>query len=183
MVDRKKFNVLFVCTGNSARSILAEALLNQPIINRGHFNAFSAGTEPQGEVSAHALDVLKRHHIRAKGLRSKSWEEFAGSDSPAMDFVITVCDQAAKEQHPYWPGHPMTTHWGVPDPVALQGSDEDKRRAFRNAFLLLKRRIELFSSLPLDKLDRLSLRERMKAIGADPGPSKANPGGANEAYL
>jgi protein-tyrosine-phosphatase len=159
------FNVLFLCTGNSARSILAEALLNHLPVGRGRFRAFSAGSHPGGRVNPSALDLLREQRLPVEGLRSKSWDEFAEPGAPEMDFVFTVCDQAAAEPCPFWPGQPVTAHWGVPDPAAVGGTDEEKRRAFRDAFLVLRRRIELFTSLPFDKLSVLALRERLTEIG------------------
>jgi len=159
------FNVLFVCTGNSARSILAESAMNHPAIGGGKFRAFSAGSHPKGEPHPLAIAELQRHKLATTGLRSKSWNEFAKPGAPPLDFVITVCDQAAGETCPYWPGQPMTAHWGVPDPAAATGTDEEKRRAFRDAFLVLRRRIELFASLPLDKLSGLALQQRLTEIG------------------
>lgn len=159
------FNVLFLCTGNSARSILAEAILNHLPIGRGRFRAFSAGSHPAGAVNPYALDLLREQRLPVEGLRSKSWDEFAGPGAPAMDFVFTVCDQAAAEPCPFWPGQPVTAHWGVPDPAAVGGTDEEKRRAFRDALLTLRRRIELFTSLPFDKLSVLALRDRLNEIG------------------
>jgi len=160
-------NVLFLCTGNSARSILAEAIMNHPAIGGGRFRGYSAGSHPKSEVSVLALQLLKQHHLPVEGLRSKSWDEFAKPESPHLDFVFTVCDQAAAEVCPFWPGQPMTAHWGVPDPAAVEGTDEAKRKAFREAFLVLRRRIELFASLPLEKLSRLALRERLQQIGRE----------------
>jgi len=160
-------NVLFLCTSNSARSILAEAAMNHPAIGGGRFRAYSAGSHPKGEVNAFALEILAQHHLPADGLRSKSWDEFARPGSPHLDFVFTLCDRAAAEVCPSWPGQPVTAHWGVPDPAAVQGSDEAKRRAFREAFLVLRRRIELFASLPLEKLSRLALQERLEQIGRE----------------
>ena len=159
------FNVLFVCTGNSARSILAESAMNHPAIGGGKFRAFSAGSHPKGEPHPLAIAELQRHKLATTGLRSKSWNEFAKPGAPPLDFVITVCDQAAGEVCSYWPGQPMTAHWGVPDPAAATGTDEEKRRAFRDAFLVLRRRIELFASLPLDKLSGLALQQRLTEIG------------------
>jgi len=159
------FNVLFLCTGNSARSILAEALTNYPLISGRKFTAFSAGSHPKGEVHPLAIDVLTEQRIPAEGLRSKSWDVFAAADAPRMSFVITVCDQAAGEVCPVWPGQPMIAHWGVPDPAAASGSDEERRRAFKDTFITLKRRIELFASLPIDKLSRLALQEELTRIG------------------
>ena len=157
------FNVLFLCTGNSARSILAEAYLNTA--GKGKFKAHSAGSKPGGKVNPFAIELLANSRIDVAGLRSKSWDEFATADAPKLDFVFTVCDSAAAEPCPFWPGQPMTAHWGVPDPAAVQGSDEDKRRAFRNALASLSARINLFLNLPLDKLDRLALTRRLAEIG------------------
>jgi arsenate reductase (thioredoxin) len=164
-MDNETYNVLFLCTGNSARSILAEAFLNHTVENRGRFKAYSAGSHPKYQVNPLALELLNKSHIPTAGLRSKSWDEFAAPGAPQMDFVFTVCDQAASEPCPYWPGQPVTAHWGVPDPAAVQGSEEQQRRAFRDALMVLSRRIELFISLPLDKLDRLSLEKHLKNIG------------------
>ncbi len=166
-MSHKPFNVLFLCTGNSARSILAEAAMNNLSISMGKFKAYSAGSQPRGEVNPFALDLLQRSHLSTDGLRSKSWDEFAQPGAPALDFVFTVCDQAAGEQCPYWPGQPMTAHWGMPDPAAVEGSDEQKRRAFNETFLALRRRIELFANLPFDKLDRLALQKRATEIGKE----------------
>jgi len=160
-------NVLFLCTGNSARSIMAEALANHPSVGGGKFHAFSAGSRPRGEVDPLALEQLQRHHIGIEGLRSKSWDEFRTTDAPHMHFVFTVCDQVAAEECPVWPGQPMTAHWGVPDPAAVTASDEERRRAFRDAFFVLHRRIELFACLPMDKLTRLALQEQLDRIGKD----------------
>lgn len=162
---RSSYNVLFLCTGNSARSILAEALLNDSAIGQGRFRAFSAGSHPKGAVHPMALETLRASHLPTDGYRSKSWEEFSGPGAPPIDFVITVCDQAAAEPCPIWPGQPMTAHWGITDPAAAQGSDDDKRRAFREAITHLRRRIDLFVSLPFETLDRLSLQERLRDIG------------------
>jgi len=156
-------NVLFLCTGNSARSILAEAYLNTA--GKGRFKAFSAGSKPGGRVNPFALELLQKTRIDTAGLRSKSWDEFAKPGSPEMDFVFTVCDNAAAEECPYWPGQPMTAHWGVPDPAAVAGSDDEKRRAFHAAFRALSTRINLFLSLPMLKLDRLALQKRLHEIG------------------
>lgn len=163
--DSSVLNVLFLCTGNSARSIMAEALANHPAVGGGKFRAFSAGSHPRGVVDPLALEQLQQHHISVEGLRSKSWNEFAEPGAPHLHFVFTVCDQAAAEACPTWPGQPMTAHWGVPDPAAVTTSDEERRRAFRDAFFVLWRRIELFACLPLDKLTRLALQERLDAIG------------------
>lgn len=159
------FNVLFLCTGNSARSILAEAMMNHPGIGGGKFRAFSAGSHPKGAVDPLALEILQQHQIPTEGLRSKSWGEFGAPDAPHMHFVFTVCDQAAAEQCPLWPGQPMTAHWGVPDPAAVTGSDTDRRRAFGEVLLVLRRRIELFASLPLDTLTQLAVQQRLDEIG------------------
>lgn len=161
-------NVLFLCTGNSARSILAEALMNYPSIGGGKFRALSAGSHPKGAVHPIVLELLEQHGIQTDGLRSKSWEEFAAPDAPPLHFVFTVCDQAATEPCPTWPGQPMTAHWGVPDPAAFIGPASEGRRAFLAALLLLRRRIELFASLPLDKLSRLALQDRLDDIGRQP---------------
>ena len=160
----RMLNVLFLCTGNSARSILAEAAMNHLAAGAGRFRAFSAGSHPRGQVDPMALEVLQEHHLPIDGLRSKSWDEFAQPEAPSMDFVFTVCDQAAAEACPLWPGQPMTAHWGVPDPAAVSGETE-RRRAFRDAFLVLKRRIELFASLPLASLSRLALQTQLDDIG------------------
>jgi arsenate reductase len=157
------YNVLFLCTGNSARSILAEAILN--FKGRPNFTAYSAGSHPSGAVRPEALRQLESAHIPAKGARSKSWEEFAAPGAPRLNFVITVCDNAANEVCPVWPGQPISAHWGVPDPAAVQGSTADIERAFREAFFLLDRRISLFLSLPLASLDRLALKRELDDIG------------------
>jgi arsenate reductase len=162
-MDAKTLNVLFLCTGNSARSILAEAYLNTA--GKGRFKAYSAGSKPGGQVNPFALELLRTTRIDIEGLRSKSWDEFAKPGAPQMDFVFTVCDNAAAEECPYWPGQPMTAHWGVPDPAAAEGSDADKRRAFHEAFRALSTRINLFLSLPMAKLDRLALEKRLQEIG------------------
>ena len=161
------FNVLFLCTGNSARSILAEAYLNSA--GKGRFRAFSAGSKPGGRVNPFALALIGKHRIDTAGLRSKSWEEFARPGAPTMDFVFTVCDSAAAEPCPFWPGQPMTAHWGVADPAAVQGSDEDKRRAFLRAFKELSTRINLLMNMPVEKLDRLVLKKKLDEIGTVTG--------------
>ena len=158
------YNVLFLCTGNSARSILAEAILNR--IGEGKFAGYSAGSDPRGEVNSHALGLLNRLGYPTNGLRSKSWNEFAAPGAPHLDFVFTVCDNAANEVCPVWPGQPMTAHWGVPDPAAAQGTDAEIAQAFRDALHLLQRRIELFAALPVRKLDRMALKKRLDEIGA-----------------
>lgn len=162
-MGEKTFNVLFLCTGNSARSIMAEAILNSVGANK--FKAYSAGSHPAGHIQSFALDLIKHARMKTDGLRSKDWEEFGKPGAPEMHFVITVCDHAAREACPVWPGKPMTAHWGVPDPVAVHGSDEQKRKAFSNAFHLLGNRIRIFASLPLDKLDRLALKKKLDEIG------------------
>jgi protein-tyrosine-phosphatase len=159
----RPFNVLFLCTGNSARSILAEAILNK--IGKGKFTAYSAGSMPKGQVHPQSLALLKRLDFPTEGLRSKSWDEFARPGAPKLDFVFTVCDNAANEVCPVWPGQPMTAHWGVADPAAAEGSDADVAAAFRQAFMLLQRRIELFANLPVKSLDRMSLKREIDAIG------------------
>jgi len=158
------YNVLFLCTGNSARSIMAESILNQK--GRGRFTAYSAGSHPSGTVRPEAIRQLESAHFPITGLRSKSWKEFAKPEAPQLDFVFTVCDNAANEVCPVWPGQPMTAHWGIPDPAAADGSEEEKARAFRNAFFLLDRRIILFLSLPMASLDRLALKRELDNIGS-----------------
>ena len=160
-----KLEVLFLCTGNSARSILAEAMTNNLSVSRGRFRAHSAGSHPKGKVHPLALDLLRQTHVSTQGLRSKSWDEFAKPGAPVMDFVITVCDQAAGEQCPFWPGQPVTAHWGMPDPAGVEGAEEQKRRAFSDTANMLRRRIELLASLPLEKLDRLALQDKIRDIG------------------
>jgi len=157
------YNVLFLCTGNSARSIMAEAILN--FKRRPNFTAYSAGSHPSGTVRREALRQLESVHIPFAGLRSKAWDEFARPGAPELHFVFTVCDNAAKEVCPMWPGQPMTAHWGIPDPAAVRGSAEEIERAFREAFFLLDRRISLFLSLPLGSLDRLALKKELDNIG------------------
>ena len=156
-------NVLFLCTGNSARSILAEAYLKSA--GKGRFKAYSAGSRPGGRVNPFALELLQKNRVDTAGLRSKSWDEFARPDAPRMDFVFTVCDSAAAEPCPFWPGQPMTAHWGVPDPAAVQGSDDEKRRAFVAAFRTLSTRINLLLNLPVEKLDRLAIKRTLDEIG------------------
>lgn len=158
-----QYNVLFLCTGNSARSIMAEAIMNYK--GRPTFAAFSAGSHPAGSVRAEALKQLAGAHIPITGLRSKNWDEFAGPEAPEMHFVFTVCDNAAKEVCPVWPGQPITAHWGVPDPAAIQGTPEQIENAFHDAFISLDRRISLFLSLPLASLDKLALQKEMDRIG------------------
>jgi arsenate reductase len=156
-------NVLFLCTGNSARSILAEAYLNAR--GDGRFRAFSAGSHPNGTVNPFALELLAKHRMTSDALRSKSWDEFAAPGAPKLDFVFTVCDDAAGETCPYWPGQPVTAHWGVEDPAAVQGPDDEKRKAFLKAFTALSARINLLLALPLEKLSRHSLQARLDEIG------------------
>jgi arsenate reductase (thioredoxin) len=162
-VTNRPCNVLFLCTGNSARSIMAEALINQ--YGRDRFRGFSAGSHPKGTVNPIALQLLKKMNLPTEGLRSKSWDEFAAPGAAPLDFVFTVCDNAAGEVCPYWPGQPMTAHWGVPDPAAVEGSETDKWVAFRDTFRMLDNRIKIFTSLPLASLDRTKLKERLVAIG------------------
>jgi arsenate reductase (thioredoxin) len=162
-VPDRAYNVLFLCTGNSARSVIAEAILNR----EGHenFRAFSAGSHPKGQVHLYTLDLLRQMHFDVSRFRSKSWSEFAKPDAPKLDFVFTVCDDAANEPCPYWPGQPMTAHWGVPDPAAATGTEAEIRLAFADAYRMLNNRISIFVSLPLSKLDKLSLQKRLDAIG------------------
>jgi arsenate reductase len=157
------YNVLFLCTGNSARSIMAEAIMN--LKGRDRFTAYSAGSHPSGMIRPEALHQLEIARVPAQGLRSKSWGEFAQTNAPKLDFVFTVCDNAAKEACPLWPGQPMTAHWGVPDPAAVVGTPEQVQRAFRDAFFMLERRISLFLSLPLASLDRLAIKREVDKIG------------------
>jgi len=159
----RPYNVLFLCTGNSARSILSEALLNKR--GQGKFRAFSAGSHPTGRVNPQALDLLQKLGYSTDKLRSKNWDEFAAPGAPPLDFVFTVCDNAAGEVCPVWPGQPITAHWGIPDPAAVEGTDEQKQKAFNEAFLILERRISLFLSLPLRSLEQLVLQERLSEIG------------------
>jgi protein-tyrosine-phosphatase len=161
--SNKVHNVLFLCTGNSARSILAEVLLNSR--GAGRFRAYSAGSHPVGRVNPYALAFLQKAGHATDGLRSKSWDEFAQPGSPALDFVFTVCDSAANEVCPIWPGQPITAHWGLPDPAAVQGTDADKEKAFRDTYVTLDRRIDLFTSLPIAGLDQLSLSRKVARIG------------------
>jgi arsenate reductase len=165
------YNVLFLCTGNSARSIMAEALLNH--LGRGRFHAFSAGSHPTGRVNPLALATLERNHLPTDSARSKSWDEFATADAPPMHFVFTVCDRAAQEMCPIWPGQPMTAHWGVADPAAVEASHEDKERAFNLAFRELSARIGLFTSLRIEALDQLALQREINAIGKMPATEAA----------
>jgi len=171
----RRLNVLFLCTGNSARSILGEALLNH--WGKGRFRAFSAGSFPKGAVNPLAIELLQAMKLPTEGLRSKSWSEFATPDAPVMDFVITVCDQAANEICPIWPGQPITAHWGIPDPAAVTGTEADKVAAFRDAYRRLDARIKLFVALPMDKLDRLMVKreaERIGRLGPDAADHRAS---------
>ena len=165
----RAYNVLFLCTGNSARSILAEALMNR--WGQGKFLAFSAGSHPTGTINPYALALLQRAGIPLENLRSKSWDEFATPGAPAMDFIFTVCDNAAGESCPYWPGHPMTAHWGVPDPAAIDGSAAEKEKAFWSAFRTLEARIKLLACLPIATLEGMTLRQRIAEIGQKRCPS------------
>jgi arsenate reductase len=162
-MERTIYHVLFLCTGNSARSILAEILLDH--WGAGRFKGYSAGSFPKGAVHPLTLDLLERLRLPTDGLRSKSWDEFARAGAPVMDFVFTVCDQAAGEICPVWPGNPITAHWGVPDPAAVEGTEDQRRQAFRDAWRRLEARIKLFIALPIDKLDRMSLKRRADQIG------------------
>ena len=162
-MTEKIYNVLFLCTGNSARSILAEVQLNK--LGRGRFRGYSAGSFPNGTVNPFAIEFLVNNGFPTEGLRSKSWDEFAVPGAPVMDYVLTVCDQAAGEQCPFWPGQPMSAHWGIPDPAAVEGTDEEKRHAFMEAATVLRKRIELFTALPTASLDRMSLKSQLDDIG------------------
>jgi len=162
-VDRNPFNVLFLCTGNSARSIMAEAILNRD--GRGKFRAFSAGSHPKGHIHPYAVDLLRKLNYDVSGFRSKNWTEFARPEAPKLDFVFTVCDDAAKEVCPVWPGQPMTAHWGIPDPAAATGNEAEIRLAFAEAFRMLNNRISIFISLPIRSIDKLALQKRLDSIG------------------
>lgn len=161
------YNVLFLCTGNSARSILAEAILNRE--GEGRFRAYSAGSFPKGEVHPGSVAVLNSLGYDTSGFRSKSWDEFAGPDAPSLDFIFTVCDNAAGEACPIWPGHPTTAHWGIPDPAAVDGSAAEQHAAFLDAYRLMANRIRLFISLPLASIEKATLQKRLNAIGEDEG--------------
>jgi protein-tyrosine-phosphatase len=174
-VTNRIYNVLFLCTGNSARSILAESVLTKD--GSGRFRAFSAGSQPKGVVNAFALKVLRSFDYPAEGFRSKSWEEFARPDAPVMDFVFTVCDNAAGESCPVWPGQPMTAHWGIEDPAAVEGPDIQKEAAFVAAFRYLKNRISVFAALPIASLDRMTLGSKLE-IGQLQGATKPRPSAA-----
>lgn len=159
----KTYNILFLCTGNSARSVMAEALMNR--LSQNRFRAYSAGSHPAGQVNPFTLDLLSRKGFATEGLRSKNWDEFAQSGAPTMDFVVTVCDRAAGEVCPVWPGQPMTAHWGFEDPAAAPGDDEARRKVFEKVFIEIARRVELMLALPVEKLDRLALERQVRDIG------------------
>jgi arsenate reductase (thioredoxin) len=163
---QRPYNILVLCTGNSARSILAEALFNT--LGAGRFKAFSAGSHPTGRVNPYAVEQVEALGYPVDGLRSKSWDEFAQADSPQMDFIVTVCDNAAGETCPLWPGKPVTAHWGFPDPAAVVGTEEEKRAAFALTLRQIRNRVQLFLSLPLETLDRMAIESRMRAIGREP---------------
>jgi arsenate reductase len=173
MTDHSPLNVLFLCTHNSARSIIAECVMNR--LGGDRFKGYSAGSQPRGEVHPYALDLLRQLNYDVSGLRSKSWEEFSGPNAPKLDFVFTVCDNAANETCPVWPGQPMTAHWGLPDPSAAQGSESERRYAFADTHRMLYQRIGIFVNLPLASLDKLSLQRRLDEIGQAkaPAPEKA----------
>lgn len=162
-MTERPFNVLFLCTGNSARSIIAEAILNK--LGAGKFRAYSAGSQPKGNVNPNTIQLLRGLGYDTSGFRSKSWSEFASADAPPLDFVFTVCDNAAGETCPFWPGQPMTAHWGIPDPAEAQGSAAEIALAFKDAYRMLNRRIETFTALPIRSLDKLSLQAKLKEIG------------------
>lgn len=166
MSDRT-YNVLFLCTGNSARSILAEAILNREGARR--FQAFSAGSQPKGNIHPYTIDLLNKLNFKTDHFRSKSWDEFATDNAPVLDFVFTVCDNAANEVCPVWPGQPMSAHWGVPDPAAVERTEAEKRLAFADTFRMLRNRISVFTSLPMASIDRLSLQKRLNEIGKSKG--------------
>ena len=163
MSDDKLFNVLFLCTGNSARSVMGECILNR--LGRGRFRAFSAGSHPKGEINPHTIETLKKLNYVTDDLRSKSWDEFAVPGAPELQFVFTVCDQAAQEVCPLWPGQPMSAHWGIPDPAAVEGNEAERRIAFADAYRMLSNRISIFVNLPMASLDRLTLQRRLDEIG------------------
>ena len=164
-MSERVYNVLFLCTGNSARSVLAESCLNS--VGQGRFRAYSAGSFPTGRVNPFAVDLLREHNMPTEGLRSKAWDEFAKPGAPQMDIIITVCDQAAGETCPIWPGQPVSAHWGVEDPAAVTGSDEEKRAAFMKAYTTLRKRVALLTSMPIESLDRHAREERLKQIGLE----------------
>ena len=175
-MPESRYNVLFLCTGNSARSILAEAILNHA--GHGRFRAFSAGSHPAGKVNPYAVDLLSKQGLAVADLRSKSWDEFAAAGAPSIDFVFTVCDNAAGEVCPVWPGQPMTAHWGIEDPAAVDGSDIEKERAFSTAFRFLRNRIDAFAALPFRSLDAMSLQNRLRDIGRLEGSTQTSRGAA-----
>jgi arsenate reductase len=162
---QRPYNILILCTGNSARSIMGEALFN--MLGAGRFHAYSAGSHPSGSVNPFALDEVRRLGYPVENLRSKSWDEFAKPGAPAMDFIVTVCDNAAGEECPLWPGHPVTAHWGFPDPAAVDGSDETKRAAFTQTLHQIRNRVQLFLSLPLETLDQMAVENLMRKIGSE----------------
>lgn len=164
MADRV-YNVLFLCTGNSARSIISEAIMNH--LGGGRFNAYSAGSHPTGRVNPFAIEILQKHGHEVSGLRSKSWDEFAAPDAPKMDFIITVCDKAAGEACPVWLGQPITAHWGFVDPAHVEGDDDTKRTAFAKTYMGITRRLRLFQSIPLEKLDRMTLQQQLNALSKE----------------
>ena len=167
---KEQYNVLFLCTGNSARSIIAEAILNRA--GRGRFKAFSAGSQPKGKINPRTLDLLRKFNYDVSTLRSKSWTEFAKPGAPDLDFVFTVCDNAAGESCPLWPGQPITAHWGIPDPAAASGTQAEIALAFKDAYRMLNRRIDLLLALPIEKLDRLVLTTRLREIGRSEGATE-----------
>jgi arsenate reductase len=167
---KEQYNVLFLCTGNSARSIIAEAILNRA--GRGRFKAFSAGSQPKGKINPRTLDLLRKFNYDVSTMRSKSWTEFAKPGAPDIDFVFTVCDNAAGESCPLWPGQPITAHWGIPDPAAASGTQAEIALAFKDAYRMLNRRIDLFLALPIEKLDRLVLTTRLREIGRSEGATE-----------
>ncbi len=162
-MPERVYNVLFLCTGNSARSVMAEAILNK--VGRGKFRAFSAGSQPKGRINPHTIELLKGFGYDTAAFRSKSWDEFARLGAPAFDFIFTVCDDAAGEACPVWPGKPMTAHWGIPDPAAVTGTPAEVTKAFREAYRMLARRIESFAALPFEKLDGMSMQAKLREIG------------------
>ncbi len=167
--EHKPFNVLFLCTGNSARSIMAEVILNRA--GRGNFRAYSAGSQPKGQIHPYTVDLLRKLNFDLTGLRSKSWTEFAQPGAPKLDFVFTVCDDAAKESCPVWPGQPMTAHWGIPDPAAVEGTEVEKRLAFADALRMLTNRVNIFVALPLRSLSALTLQKQLNEIGKLKAPN------------